>query len=224
MGFLRKTFYTIVGIPIAAIAAEYFYTMKCREIEPTNRLIENCPLVARKLSQSITRLDRFERSVPLASLKACTDSIDETTLSRRFAKQIWLSRSYRVQQKICERVFKDKKEVAANLTLEEIERAKIQVGTDISQHLVLSAIKGSYIQFEPKVPKGVDFAGPGGVVCVDVSRRGENRVFAIECATIPMNTGGHLELNNRVLFYLHQVYARCLLEEGVTRVLHGGGE
>lgn len=94
---------------------------------------------------------------------------------------------------------------------------------DVSNRLILSEISGSYVQFEPKLLPGVDFYGPGGVVSVDVSRRGENFVFAMECASIGIPTGT-LKPGEWLLLSLHEVYARLLLEGGVRRILYGGGE
>jgi hypothetical protein len=227
MGLLRKAFYAIIGIPAAAIAAEYFYTIKCVETEPRDidRLVKYSPLVKKKISDNAARLCRVERVVPIATLQTRTDNLDEESLSRKLAKQIWLTGSYRPQQIICERAFKNIKEPASNLTYEELKNAPIRLGTDISQFLVLSAMEGGFVQFEPKVPKDQeDFKGPGGPVCVDVSRRGGSIVFALETATIPLKTVGQLELKDRFVFHLHQMYLRLLLEGGVRRVIRGGNE
>ena len=110
------------------------------------------------------------------------------------------------------------------MTIEEIKRARIQPGFDVSQHLYVSDIVGTYVQFVPRVPPGVDFQGPGGVVCVDVHKRGEDMVFAIESATIGIKATGHLPPMDALQFYLHKVYARLLLEGAVRRILHGEGE
>ena len=83
---------------------------------------------------------------------------------------------------------------------------------------------GSYIQFVPRVPAEVDFQGPGGVVCVDVQRRGEDMVFAIESATVGIKTTGDLAPLDALQFFLHKVYARFLLEGAVGRILQGEGE
>jgi hypothetical protein len=224
MGFLRKTLYTIVGLPTLALGAEYFYTIKCVEVGHTDRLIKRCPLVARRVAENKARFDRFERAVPIASLKVAGADLDEQSLSRRLAKQIWLSEAYTPQRVISEKIFKDHKEPDANLTTEELKNGKIKLGYDVSQHLYVSDISGSYIQFEPRVPADVDFPGPGGTVCVDVTRQGENVVFALECASIGISTTGPLSPGDRLQFELHKIYARLLLESGVRRVLHGGGE
>jgi hypothetical protein len=224
MGFLRKTLYTIVGLPAAALGAEYFYTGKCHEVPPTDRLPTHSPLVTKRMAENKARLDRFERVVPLSSLVASSKSTDEVTLSRQLAKQMWLTRAYAPQRKLCERIFKAHQEEGCNLTAEEIKAAKIQPGFDVSQHLYVSDVVGSYVQFVPRVPPEVDFQGPGGVVSVDVHKRGENMVFAIESATVGIKTTGDLSPMDAVQFFLHKVYARLLLEEGVRRVLHGEGE
>jgi len=176
------------------------------------------------MAENKARLDRFERVVPLSSLVASSKSTDEVTLSRQLAKQMWLTRAYAPQRKLCERIFKAHQEEGCNLTAEEIKAAKIQPGFDVSQHLYVSDVVGSYVQFVPRVPPEVDFQGPGGVVSVDVHKRGENMVFAIESATVGIKTTGDLSPMDAVQFFLHKVYARLLLEEGVRRVLHGEGE
>jgi hypothetical protein len=224
MGFLRKTLYTIIGLPTAAIGAEYFYTIKCIEVDPTDRLIQHSPLIATRISQNNARLDRIERVVPLSSLTATSKTVDESALARQLAKQVWLSAAYAPQRAICEQVFKKEQEKGANLTVDEIKRAKVEAGFDVSQHLFVSDILGSYIQFVPKIPDGVDFQGPGGVVSFDVSRRGEDVVFAIECASVGLATQGSMPVGDWLQFYLHKMYARLLLEAGVRRVLHGEGE
>ena len=224
MGFLRKTLYTIVGLPTLALSAEYFYTIKCVEVDHTDTLIKRCPLVARRVAENKAKFDRFERVVPIASLNVAGADVDEQSLARRFAKQMWLSAAYAPQRVIFEKIFKDHQEPGANLTTEELEKGKIKLGYDVSQHLYVSDISGSYIQFEPKVPAGVDFEGPGGTVSVDVMRRGENIVFAIESSSIGIPTTGPMSPGDRLQFELHKIYARLLLENGVRRVLHGGGE
>jgi len=224
MGFLRKTLYTIIGLPTIALGAEHFYTIKCVDVDHTDRLIKHCPLVARRVAENKAKFDRFERVVPLASLKVAVTDVDERSLSRQLAKQLWLSAAYAPQRALCERLFKDHQEPGANLTKEELKKEKIKLGYDVSQHLYISDIAGSYIQFEPKVPAGVDFQGPGGTVCVDVTRRGENIVFAIESASIGIPTTGPMSPSERLQFELHKIYARLLLESAVRRVLHGEGE
>jgi hypothetical protein len=224
MGFLRKALFTIVGVPAAALGAEHFYTIRCREVEPTDRLPKYSALVTRRLAENKARLDRFERVVPLSSLTASIGMVDDATLSRRLAKQVWLTRMYAPQRKICERVFKDKQAPDANLTYSEIERSKVKPGLDVSQHMLLSNIVGTYIQFEPVIPPGEDFHGPGGVVCFDVERRGENMVFAIECATIGIASKGSMPFAHKLMFFFHQAYARTLLEGAVQRILKGAGE
>jgi hypothetical protein len=224
MGLLRKTVYTIIGLPTIALGAEYFYTVKCVEVEPTDRLPKYSSLVSRRLAENAVRLDRFERVVPLVSLKASVNSVDEATLSRQLAKQIWLTRAYSLQRVICEQIHKSKRDPDANLTEIEIQATKVQVGFDVSQHFIVDNIVGSYIQFTPKLPPSVDFHGPGGLVCVDVYQRGENIIFGIECATIGMNTRGALSPIEKLHFWLHQIYGRLLLEGGVRRILNGMGE
>jgi hypothetical protein len=224
MGFLRKTLYTIIGLPSAAIGVEYFYTIKCVEVDPTDRLIQHSPLIATRISQNKARLDRFERIVPLSSLTATSKTLDEPTLARQLAKQVWLTRVYVPQRALSERIFKKEQEKGANLTVEEIKRAKVEPGFDVSQHLFVSDIVGSYIQFQSKIPPGVDFQGPGGVISFDVSRRGEDVVFGMECASVGLATKGSMPLADWLQFYLHKMYARLLLEGGVQRVLQGGGE
>ena len=194
------------------------------EVDHTDRLIKRCPLVARRLAENKAKFDRFERVVPLASLKVAVSDLDDQSLSRRLAKQVWLSAAYAPQRIICERVFKNHQEPGANLTKEELKNGKVKLGYDVSQHLYISDISGSYIQFEPKVPADVDFQGPGGTVCVDVARRGENVVFAMESASIGIPTTGPMSPSERLQFELHKIYARLLLESGVRRVLHGEGE
>jgi hypothetical protein len=224
MGFIRKTLWTIVGVPAAALGAEYFYTIKVRETEVTDRLPKYSTLAARRLAENKAALDRFERVVPLSSLTASIGDVDENTLARRLAKQVWLTRMYTPQRKICERVFKDKREPDANLTYEEIKRAKIQPGFDISQHMFISDIVGTYIQFVPKVPPAVDFHGPGGVVCFDVEKRGDNVVFAIESATIGVAQTGPRPIVDHLIVWGHRLYAQVLLESAVRRILKGEGE
>lgn len=224
MGFLQKTLYTIIGLPTIALVAEYFYTIKCVEVDPTDRLPKYSSLVSRRLAENAARLDRFERVVPLPSLKSSVGSIDEITLSRQFAKQIWLTPAYTPQRLICEQVFKSKRDPNANLTKNEIEKAKVQIGFNVSQFFLVDNIIGSYVQFTPNVPPSVDFRGPGGLVCVDVCQRGESIVFGIECATVGLNTRGTLPPTERLHFWLHQMYCRLLLEGGVRRILRGTEE
>jgi hypothetical protein len=224
MGFLRKTFYTIIGLPTGALLAEHFYTIKCVRADPTDRLPKFSPLVTRRMAENLAFFDRFERSVPITSLKAGTDNLDEATLARKLAKQIWLTKAYAPQKALAEYIFRNDKTPNANLSTAELEKAKIEAGMDVSNHLVLSEISGAYVQFEPKVPPEVDFMGPGGLVCVDVERRGENMVFSMECASIGVPTTGSLKPGEWLQVYLHLVYARLLLEGGVRRILHGGGE
>jgi hypothetical protein len=224
MGFLRKTLYTIIGLPTAAIGAEYFYTVKCKEVPPTTRLPTHSPLIAKRIAENKARLDRFERVVPLSSLIASKTSTDEVVLSRQLAKQMWLTWSYAPQRKLCERIFQKQQEQGCNLTVEEIKRAKVQPGFDVSQHLYVSDIVGTYVQFVPRVPSEMDFQGPGGVVCFDVQRRGENMVFAIESGSVGIKTVGDLAPMDALQLYLHKVYSRLLLEGAVRRILHGEGE
>ena len=224
MGFLRKTVLTIVGLPATALGAEHFYTIKCHDVAPTNRLPTHSPLVVKRMAEDKARLDRFERVVPLSSLTPSSTSTDEVTLSRQLAKQMWLTWAYAPQRLICERIFKKSQEKGCNLTIDEIKRAKIQPGFDVSQHLYVSDIVGTYVQFVPRVPPEVDFQGPGGVVCVDVHRRGDDMVFARESATIGIKTAGRLSPMDALQFYLHKVYARLLLEGAIRRILHGEGE
>ena len=225
MGFIRKTLWTILGVPAAALGAEYFYTIKVREAETTDRLPKYSTLAAHRLAENKARIDRFERVIPLSSLTASIGpDVDENSLARRLAKQVWLTSMYAPQRKLCERVFKDKQEPGANLTYKELEKAKVEPGFDVSQHLYVSDIVGTYVQFVPKVPPEVDFHGPGGVVCFDVQRRGENMVFAIESATIGIAAQGPMPFADTLMFFAHQMYSRLLLESAVHRILKGGGE
>jgi len=59
---------------------------------------------------------------------------------------------------------------------------------------------------------------------VDASRRGDNMIFGIECASIGIPTTGSLKPVEWLQLYLHQVYARLLLEDRVRRILYGGGQ
>lgn len=98
MSFLRKTFYTIIGLPTTALVAEHFYTIKCVHVDPTDRLPKFSALTTRRMADNLARLDRFERVVPITSLKASTDNLDEASLARKLAKQIWLTKVYAPQK------------------------------------------------------------------------------------------------------------------------------
>jgi hypothetical protein len=224
MGFLRKTFYTLIGLPAAALGAEYFYTIKCVETDPTDRLLKKSPLIARRVAENNARFDRYERVVPIASLKVGVGDIDEPTLARRMAKQMWLSTVYVPQRAICERAFKAHKEPGVNLTEEELRTGKIQTGYDVSQHIVVTSVDGAFVQFEPRVPSGVDFKGMGGASILSVAKKGENVVFVMENASIGFPTTGSMSPGMWIFFELHKMYARLLLESSVRRVLHGEGE
>ena len=89
---------------------------------------KHCPLVAQGLAENATRLDRYERIVPLTSLKVSVSSLDDQSLSRQFAKQIWLTRAYFPQRAICEKIFQSKKEADSNLTAEELKRRGNTIG------------------------------------------------------------------------------------------------
>ena len=221
--------YTIILVPSSLLAAEYLYTIKCKETPPTDRPLKYSSLTTKRYSENKAYLDRFERSAPITSLKAAIpnidpSNIDEQSLARRLAKQIWLTTWYQPQRYICERVFKPIQEVDANLTVSEIEQAKVQVGMDVSQHLVVDKIVGGYVQYTPRIPDGVDFQGPGGVVTFDVERRGDNVVFGIECASVGIPQHGRVGWADWTQIYLHKIYSRLLLEGAVRRVLHGEGE
>jgi len=72
----------------------------------------------------------------------------------------------------------DARSSGANSSTAGSEKAMVQAGVNRSNHLVLIEISASNIQFEPNVHVKADFHGSGGLVCVDVSRRG-NILFAI---------------------------------------------
>jgi hypothetical protein len=90
--------------------------------------------------------------------------------------------------------------------------------------MYIGDIDGAYVQFDPIIPPGTDFQGPGGMVTVDVARRGENIVFAMESASVGLKTKGSMPPMDMLQFYLHKMYSRLLLEEAVRRVLEGKGE
>lgn len=224
MGFLRKTFYTLLAIPPVAMAAEHFYTRNCVLVDLKGNVLHNSPLIAKRTSENLARFDRYERVVPLTSLVASIGPVSETSLVHRIAKQVWLTRAYAPQRVICHQIFKSKQAPGANLTVDELERAKLEVGYDVLQHLVLTRMEGTEVQFDPIIPPGVEFYGPGGVIVFDVERRGENMVFGIECASVGLKTEGRMKPMDELQFFLHKMYARLLLEDAVRRVLEGKGE
>jgi len=89
--------------------------------------------------ENIAKVDRYEH-VPFSSLKIGTDTIDDTSLVKNFAKQIWLTNAYAIQRKHCGMIFKNKRELNANLTFDELKGAKVAVGMDVSQHLFVGKI------------------------------------------------------------------------------------
>src|SRR5579859_2844580 len=224
MGFLRKTFYTVIGAPALFVAGEHFYTIKCVEVEPSDRMAKYSPLIARRLAEGTVRFDRYERVVPITSVAASIGNVDEVTLSRRLAKQVWLTGIYTPQRKICEKIEGKHRNPNSNLTYEELEKAKIEEKVDVSEHMTCQKIDGTYLQFDPIVPVDVDFKGPGGAVAFEVTRRGENIVFGMEGASIGLKTTGTLAGGDWLQFVLHKMYARLLLTQAVDRVLQGGGE
>jgi len=65
MGYSRKTFYTIIGLPTAALVAEH---------PDTIRRSKRRPPVTSRIADSLSRLDRFECMVPVMSLNASRDT------------------------------------------------------------------------------------------------------------------------------------------------------
>jgi hypothetical protein len=224
MGFLRKSLYTVVGVPAALLGAEYVYTRKCKEVPPTDRLPKYSPLAARTVAENKARKDRFERIVSVSELTDRIGPVDDVTLSRRLARQIWLSWAYLPQLKLFERLEKSSKLPDANLSRQDIASGDLVPGFDVSQHLVLSDIVGSFIQFNPRVTDWKTFDGPAGIFAVDVYRRNGNVVFGIEGVSVGIPAEGKMLLSQRAFWVAHQIYSRILLEAVVRRILRGKGE